>query len=670
MYFLDIFWFRSPHRSRAGSWIENCSYMAAARSAQGENFMKSMWTHRTRLLTGLALITAAILLSATVGTAYPQPPGNAVQKAEWNTTTYPCNPQPDVIGDPSGGGTTFSLPYDSETALPGGAQNTGSPGTNPCAPPSPTPPPPPPHPDLYFNKSVLMRPESPLAVVTIPTLPPGNSPQGSASNNYDPLQIQTLLNQVGIDFEKLSISAGGHVVGHYKDTSQIPAVNYPFTYAGGLTTSQLHTPLNPYTNLPIPGGARSVGGSFLVVGYAQPGTFDRAVLWDMRDGLNFNPMSPLQYVGNSGLPPGSGWRSARLMAVSHGDVSGDNPIAIGVATRMDGSERSLIVRVNREDLENSQIVTIGSSGGGQRVLYDTNEQLLTVGGAGAAAARAPWVCRVSENPLGCAQQAVLSPTNIGATFLRAAINEGFGSDSSVAEIAGTEKFNGQESRATYCNLTDIGGTYRCRHSDGTLSLTAQNLPTLPNGNTISEAFDINTRRNGQGQLLPGHIVGVAHGYVEGAIGEDLDYHAVIWESPGAGQPHAAHSLWSLLTPEQKQALEQANHKPQITMAIGDGGHIAFLAMKPLEQGQAAYYLYLLAPAVQARGDSNCDGEITFGDIDPFVQQLGEPSGYVQSNPLCNVRTGDTNCDGVVTFADIDPFVSFLGGSPVPCGAEP
>jgi hypothetical protein len=53
-----------------------------------------------------------------------------------------------------------------------------------------------------------------------------------------------------------------------------------------------------------------------------------------------------------------------------------------------------------------------------------------------------------------------------------------------------------------------------------------------------------------------------------------------------------------------------------------------------------------------RGDCNCDGSISFADINPFVSVLsgGTP---------CNFDNCDVNADGVIDFADIDPFVRLL-----------
>ena len=59
-----------------------------------------------------------------------------------------------------------------------------------------------------------------------------------------------------------------------------------------------------------------------------------------------------------------------------------------------------------------------------------------------------------------------------------------------------------------------------------------------------------------------------------------------------------------------------------------------------------------------RGDMNCDGSVTFADIDLFVAALaGEPAWTHWPCPWIN---GDCTADGNVTFADIDPFVARIG----------
>ncbi len=60
-----------------------------------------------------------------------------------------------------------------------------------------------------------------------------------------------------------------------------------------------------------------------------------------------------------------------------------------------------------------------------------------------------------------------------------------------------------------------------------------------------------------------------------------------------------------------------------------------------------------------RGDLNCDGQVNFDDINPFVLALSDPGGYHQQYPNCNILTGDCNGDGRVSFDDINPFVALL-----------
>ncbi len=60
------------------------------------------------------------------------------------------------------------------------------------------------------------------------------------------------------------------------------------------------------------------------------------------------------------------------------------------------------------------------------------------------------------------------------------------------------------------------------------------------------------------------------------------------------------------------------------------------------------------------GDMNCDGRVTFADIDPFVEALGGESAWNQHHPNCPWLNADCNASGTVTFADIDPFVAVIG----------
>ncbi len=67
-------------------------------------------------------------------------------------------------------------------------------------------------------------------------------------------------------------------------------------------------------------------------------------------------------------------------------------------------------------------------------------------------------------------------------------------------------------------------------------------------------------------------------------------------------------------------------------------------------------------AIQAeKGDVNCDGSVDFGDINPFVLALSNPTQYAATYPGCFIENGDINLDCITGFGDINPFVALLSG---------
>jgi len=56
---------------------------------------------------------------------------------------------------------------------------------------------------------------------------------------------------------------------------------------------------------------------------------------------------------------------------------------------------------------------------------------------------------------------------------------------------------------------------------------------------------------------------------------------------------------------------------------------------------------------------NCDGSVTFADIELFVEALSGQAAWGYECPWLNA---DCNADGDVTYADIDPFVMRLGST--------
>jgi len=61
------------------------------------------------------------------------------------------------------------------------------------------------------------------------------------------------------------------------------------------------------------------------------------------------------------------------------------------------------------------------------------------------------------------------------------------------------------------------------------------------------------------------------------------------------------------------------------------------------------------------GDLNCDGVISFGDINPFVLALTNPTLWQATYPDCDLDAGDINTNGTFGFDDINPFVLLLSG---------
>jgi hypothetical protein len=80
---------------------------------------------------------------------------------------------------------------------------------------------------------------------------------------------------------------------------------------------------------------------------------------------------------------------------------------------------------------------------------------------------------------------------------------------------------------------------------------------------------------------------------------------------------------------------------------------------------ASFSFTVGVPAV-CIGDLNCDGEVNFGDINPFVLRLSNPAAYLATYPDCPDGNGDVNSSGEVGFDDINPFVSLMSSGQGPC----
>lgn len=60
------------------------------------------------------------------------------------------------------------------------------------------------------------------------------------------------------------------------------------------------------------------------------------------------------------------------------------------------------------------------------------------------------------------------------------------------------------------------------------------------------------------------------------------------------------------------------------------------------------------------GDTDCDGDIDYFDIDPFLVALSGPDAYAQAYPECEWNHADCDEDGDVDYFDVQAFLTLLG----------
>ncbi|MBK9127294.1 MAG: S8 family serine peptidase [Phycisphaerales bacterium] len=127
----------------------------------------------------------------------------------------------------------------------------------------------------------------------------------------------------------------------------------------------------------------------------------------------------------------------------------------------------------------------------------------------------------------------------------------------------------------------------------------------------------------------------------------------LWESTG---PAMIATTWT----EQVYNLSAiADHKPAVRLrwsyqVLGGAFPYSGWNIDDVE----IWGLLPLTPA-GCPGDLDCDGQVTFNDIDRFVEALGYVGGAGWPHD-CPWENGDCNNDALVTFDDIDAFVALIG----------
>lgn len=66
-----------------------------------------------------------------------------------------------------------------------------------------------------------------------------------------------------------------------------------------------------------------------------------------------------------------------------------------------------------------------------------------------------------------------------------------------------------------------------------------------------------------------------------------------------------------------------------------------------------------ATSNNGEGDLNCDCQIDFFDIEPFILAVQDPAGYAVAYPACNLLRGDMNHDGTVNAFDVQGLVDLM-----------
>ncbi|MEW6253392.1 MAG: hypothetical protein AB1716_22345, partial [Planctomycetota bacterium] len=92
------------------------------------------------------------------------------------------------------------------------------------------------------------------------------------------------------------------------------------------------------------------------------------------------------------------------------------------------------------------------------------------------------------------------------------------------------------------------------------------------------------------------------------------------------------------------------------------GHSALFALGGIyAAGQATSAHFAVWRCVEGAraGDLNCDGEVDFRDVNPFVLALTDRGAYLQRYPECIWLNADVSGDGLVDFNDINPLVELL-----------
>jgi aminopeptidase N len=148
------------------------------------------------------------------------------------------------------------------------------------------------------------------------------------------------------------------------------------------------------------------------------------------------------------------------------------------------------------------------------------------------------------------------------------------------------------------------------------------------------------------------LVGARHGPQSFTYADDLPRHAVVLTptTPLLSDTYTLTVADTIIDVAASLALDGELVKPDGPNPLPSGDGLP---------GGAAVAHFALTKA----GDVNCDGEVDLRDINPFVQCLSNFAAWQATYPGCPPQNADINGDGTygqLSFGDINPFVALLG----------
>lgn len=129
-------------------------------------------------------------------------------------------------------------------------------------------------------------------------------------------------------------------------------------------------------------------------------------------------------------------------------------------------------------------------------------------------------------------------------------------------------------------------------------------------------------------------------------GDDPPFHIAHGTADGTVPPGQSEELYAALT---------ATGVPATLRLVPGAGH----GLPASEDAFVLAFLQAQLGQPPVRGDLDCDSEVSFGDVNPFVLALAGELAYVTAFPACNWYNADVDGDGRVAFLDINPFVALL-----------